>query len=155
MKRTKQNKPTRQNCVNKRDNADEAAPQTATAIAMEVAVEEAVAVPVAEAAVYPEPCFTVVIFNTFFGPDSDPPSCTFRWRNAPFAAYEDACNEAKAKAFEAVAPGHTLVAYREGEKHTGYQGEYEVLYEISDEESCIRFCVTTKYTDEDFREWEE
>ena len=152
MKPTKQNKPTRQNHVSTRGDADEATPQTATATA--VTMKDALAVPATETAVDPELRFTVIIFNSFFGPDSDPPSYTYRWRNAPFAAYEDACDEAKAKAFEAVVPGHTLVAYREGEKHTGYQGEYEVLYEISDEESCIRFCITTKYSDADFREWE-
>ena len=70
------------------------------------------------------------------------------------AEYYLACEEAKRKAFEILVPGHTLVAYREKERRIGHNNEYEVLYQISDDEHCIRVCLTEEYGDADFKEWE-
>lgn len=96
--------------------------------------------------------YTVVVFTSYLGPDSDPPSHSCQWKIEPFEDYGDACVEAKQKAFEFISPGCTLRAYREGEELTGVQGEFEVLYRIDHEETSVRVCITQVYGDADFRE---
>lgn len=99
--------------------------------------------------------YTLVVIQSYYGLDADEPSHTYSWNPEPILTLEDAVQQAAAKAHELFWPGCQFISYTHGEKQIGHLGECSVLYKLVKDENCICICLSARYGDIDFKEWEE